>query len=59
MMENIPERPLEPEENNLIDCPVCGECPDMLYRNRLGEIVGCDECIRVIRSWDIEAEEEE
>ena len=33
-------------------CPVCGcEC-DTFYRDRDGEIVGCDECVQTIDAWE-------
>ncbi len=27
-------------------CPVCGEICETVYKDRCGDIVGCDECLR-------------
>ena len=43
----IPEiRSYEPEEVIRWPCPICGERhPDHLISNRLGQILGCNECL--------------
>lgn len=36
-----------------IKCPVCGGyAMTEVYRNRDGEIVGCDECLTRVDPWD-------
>jgi hypothetical protein len=34
-------------------CPMCGDRCDTIYKNREGEIVGCDECLKAIDSWEV------
>lgn len=35
-------------------CPVCGEeCEDVYQAN--GEVLGCDECVRVCNAWEVPA----
>lgn len=48
---NLPEPPLEPPEEKIPHCPVCGEECDILYR-QYGDIIGCDACIIEIDAWD-------
>lgn len=38
-----------PEETH---CPICGKACDTIYTAD-GEIVGCDECIRIKEAWDV------
>lgn len=33
-------------------CPVCGELCETLYKDRYGDIVGCDECITTLNAWE-------
>lgn len=33
-------------------CPVCGEECETIYRNRAGEIFGCDGCISTADAWE-------
>ena len=33
-------------------CPVCGEEADALYRDGLGEVVGCERCVERIDAWE-------
>lgn len=42
------------DDDRMPVCPVCGEEAETLYRNRFGEIVGCDECIDTILAYDWE-----
>ena len=43
----------EPPDYDVTHCPVCGcEC-EVLYRNRYGEIIGCDDCIDVVDAWEV------
>ena len=34
-------------------CPVCGAETDSFCARRDGEIVGCDECIRLVNAWEV------
>lgn len=34
-------------------CPMCGDRCDTIYKNRYGEIIGCDECIKAIDAWEV------
>lgn len=45
---DLPERPLEPKEDNLTYCPVCSEEANCLYKDYFGNIVGCNCCIEEI-----------
>lgn len=48
-----PERPLEPpEECGGPHCPRCGEECETLYRDRYGEVVGCENCVETLDAWD-------
>ena len=33
-------------------CPICGEETDTYYKDIIGEIVGCGECIKRTDAWD-------
>lgn len=35
-------------------CPVCGSECDTVYRNKAGDIVGCEECVGSKDAWDCE-----
>lgn len=47
-----PERPLEPKDYDMPECPVCGEETDTYYKNENGEIVGCDNCNTAVDAWE-------
>jgi hypothetical protein len=34
-------------------CPICGGECDTIYKDREGEIVGCNECLRAIDAWEV------
>lgn len=34
-------------------CPVCGEPCDTLYRNKDGDVVGCEECLTAFDAWEV------
>lgn len=46
------EPPLDPPEYDPPICPVCGSECDTLYRDKFGDIVGCDECISTVDAWE-------
>lgn len=53
--DKIPERPLDPPPLPLEEwpiCPVCGRETDTFYKDKDGDIVGCDECIRSVDAWE-------
>lgn len=64
---DIPERPLEPpEEEARPCCPCCGEECETLYRDRAWRIVGCENCMETLDAWeacdcraDVEKEDEQ
>lgn len=35
-------------------CPVCGGECETLYKDRFGDVVGCDYCITAIDAWEAE-----
>lgn len=43
-----PKRPLEPPEYFVPTCPVCGEECEMLYKDYLHTVLGCDVCLTVV-----------
>jgi len=47
----------EPPELDMPRCPECGEECEILYRNRIGEIVGCDNCLEQIDAYYYTEEE--
>ena len=50
---NLPERPLEPPpEPPLPRCPICGAETDTFYKDKNGDIVGCDECVSTCDAWE-------
>lgn len=55
---DIPERPLEPPpEPPFPRCPVCGDETDTLYKDKYGDIVGCDNCVTTKDAWEWKQEE--
>lgn len=40
-------------------CPHCKADAEMFYKNRTGEIVGCEICLMPMAYWEIEIEEED
>ena len=55
MMEKVPERRLEPPEEELIEphCPICGAACDTFHINKDREIVGCEECLSAVDAWEL------
>ena len=43
----------DPPEYDVPRCPVCGQECETLYRNRYGEIIGCDDCIDAVDAWEV------
>lgn len=49
---DLPERPLEPPETEPAPCcPWCGEECEQLYRDRYGDIAGCENCVEILDAW--------
>lgn len=42
-----------PEPEEMPRCPECGEECEWLYRDRAGQVVGCEHCIDKVLSDDI------
>ena len=57
-MRNIPDAPdiREREKNGVPDgtvyCPICGDACDTIYKDRWGNILGCDQCITPMNAWE-------
>lgn len=49
MHENLEDK--DPEEYP--HCPVCGDECEKVYRNREGDIVGCDCCLDDSDAWGV------
>ena len=43
----------DPPDYTVPHCPVCGQECEVLYRNRYGEIIGCDDCIDALDAWEV------
>lgn len=39
-------------------CPICGESAEKIYKDRWGNIVGCDNCIEVIDALEVMDDDE-
>ena len=48
----LPEPPLDPPDGEVPVCPICGEETDTFFKNSLGEIIGCDICVRSVDAWE-------
>ena len=48
----ISEPPVEPPAYTCPRCPVCGEEADSYYKDKWGNIVGCQECVQEVTSWE-------
>ncbi len=35
-------------------CPICGKVCETIYRDKHGDIFGCDECIRIADAYDVD-----
>ena len=51
-MMTIPDAPYIREAETVgmpspkqVECPECGNTCETIYRNRFGEVIGCDHCI--------------
>ena len=33
-------------------CPVCGDEAETIYKDRWGDVVGCDNCIETLNAWE-------
>lgn len=48
----VHDYPGPPPEDPMPVCPECGEECDTLYRDRTGQIVGCENCIDTLDAYD-------
>ena len=39
-------------------CPICREEVDFFYKDKYGDIVGCEECVSTVNAWDELAKKE-
>ena len=51
-LPELPEPPLDPPAGEVPVCPVCGEETDTFFKNSLGDIIGCDVCVRSVDAWE-------
>ena len=52
-MRPDPERPIEPPEEQVYSCPMCGaENPDKIYTIPGAGAVGCSECLCAYEPWE-------
>ena len=49
----VHDYPTPPPEPPAPTCPVCGQECEVLYKNRYGEIIGCDDCIDALDAWEV------
>lgn len=56
---DIPERPLEPPENDMPRCPVCGEETEIIFIDKYGDVVGCEECVTTRNAYEWQEEQDE
>ena len=54
---NIPERPLEPPEYDMPRCPVCGAETQIIFIDKYGDVVGCEECITTRDAYEWQEEQ--
>ena len=33
-------------------CPICDGETDTFYKNKDGDIIGCDECVKTVDAWE-------
>ena len=63
-MKNIPDDPIIrcieatgyppwlQDEEKVPRCPICGDECDTVYKDKTGDIVGCDQCLRPCDAYD-------
>ena len=40
------------DDGPVIECPICEEEPEYLYKDANGEIVGCNKCVKTVEPED-------
>ena len=63
-MFDIPDHPIvqnmmrtgHPDGKEPIEplCPICGEDSEFFYTNKLGEVVGCERCLKIRYYYEFE-----
>ena len=43
----------DPPNYEVPHCPVCGQECETLYRDRYGEVIGCNDCIDAVDAWEV------
>ena len=46
------------KEPSFPHCPICGAGTDTFYKDKYGDIVGCDECVSTVDAWEYVTEKE-
>ena len=41
-----------PPDDDPIRCPECGEDCDIIYMDDNNNVLGCDNCVRALESWE-------
>lgn len=49
MRETIP---MEPQEGRVPHCPWCGEECDTFFKDKFGEVIGCENCVTEVDAAD-------
>lgn len=49
---DLPERPLEPKQPFEPHCPCCGDECETLYRDYLGRVIGCENCVEALDAYE-------
>ena len=34
-------------------CPICGEECETIYKDKWGNVLGCEECVEVCDAWEV------
>ena len=48
----VHDYPSPPPEEPMPECPVCGAETDTFYRDKWGNIVGCEDCVDTVNAFD-------
>lgn len=47
------------DEPDPVICPICGEECGTIYKDRNGDVFGCDNCVEIMEAYDYLQEEKE
>ena len=43
----------DPPDYKVPCCPICGEQCEIIYKDKWGNICGCDDCIDALDAWEV------